>query len=935
MVAEKAYSSIKLEVAYDYNVNTVYFDGIQLYKEEFGNSYTYDSKGNVTAVKDIQGETTKYEYSSNNLTKEILPTGAELTYTYDSYHNVKTATTAEGEVYSFNYDTYGNNTSVSISSGGNTITSTAAYTSDGNRLTSTTNALGDTTTYSYNANTNVLEWVKYPEDTDATKTSYSYDSMYRMTGAAATTNTGTALTVGYTYSDDMLTAIQTGSTTYSLAYGDFALRSSTKIGSRTLASYSYSTDGNHYLTSLDYSNGDSVDYSYDKYGNVTKETYEDGETVSYAYDNNGDLATVTDSATGRKNTYYYDTTGRLMKYEEKGSGHSLLVGYRYDEVNNLTGIVEKISGVERTTTYTYDEDNRVTGSTTGNAGRSYGYDGFGRVSQTTTKAGSSQVKKDTYSYTAQSSTKTSGQISQHVVDAAGYDKTYNYTYDDNGNIVSISDGSNSTTYEYDSANQLVRENNQAGGYTYTWTYNNAGNIQNRKEYAYTTETLGTATDTISYTYGVSAWGDLLTEYDGTTYSYDTIGNLTSDGYYTYTWEHGRELAGMSAMMESWSFEYDANGMRTRRAGRVSTYDYVYNGSQLVKLMADYESLGEIDTLYFTYDVNGTPLTVKYNGEEFYYVTNIQGDVIAILNSSGEAVVSYTYDAWGNILTKTGSLANSLGRSNPLCYRGYVYDRETGLYYVSSRYYDPEIGRFINADDIDYLGADGSPLSYNLFAYCLNNPVNRFDVNGNWSLPNWAKVAIGAVAIAGLAVATVFTGGAAGVIAGAALTGAISGGISGAVSGAVSGAIENGWQGALDGACTGFMAGTLIGGVTGAATSGLSMATGAVKVVGSAQKTGTILHKAASNIEAGKMALNPIKYSKITLNRALNTAGLSGRRMPDVIGIARNGSSKLIEVVSKSQTVKQMTSKCISMVNANPGASYKVVGWAATISRLFS
>ena len=265
---------------------------------------------------------------------------------------------------------------------------------------------------------------------------------------------------------------------------------------------------------------------------------------------------------------------------------------------------------------------------------------------------------------------------------------------------------------------------------------------------------------------------------------------------------------------------------------------------------------------------------------------------------------------------------------------YISPAETGFYYVSSRYYDPEIGRFINADDIDYLGADSIPLSYNLFAYCMNNPVNRFDVNGNLSMPNWLKVTVGVVAIAGLAVATVCTGGAAGVIAGAALTGAISGGISGAVSGAISGALENGWRGVLNGACTGFMTGTLIGGTTGAATAGLSMATGVVKVVGSAQKTGTILHKAASNIEAGKMALNPIKYSKITLNRSLNTAGLSGRRMPDVIGIARNGSSKLIEVVSKSQTVKQMTTKCISMVNANPGASYKVVGWAATISRLF-
>ena len=224
MVAAKAYSSIKIELAYDYNLNTVYFDGIQLYKEEFGNSYTYDN-----------------------------------------YHNVKTATTAEGEVYSFNYDTYGNNTSVSIASGGSTITSTAVYTDDGNRLTSTTNALGDITTYSYNANTNVLEWVKYPEDTDATRTNYTYDSMYRLTSAAATTNTGTALTASYTYSEDTLTSIQTGSTTYSFSYGNFALRSSIQIGSRTLASYTYSTDGNHYLTSLDYGNGDSVDYSYDKY----------------------------------------------------------------------------------------------------------------------------------------------------------------------------------------------------------------------------------------------------------------------------------------------------------------------------------------------------------------------------------------------------------------------------------------------------------------------------------------------------------------------------------------------------------------------------------------------------------------------------------------------------------------------------------------------
>ena len=247
IVAAKAYSSIKIELAYDYNLNTVYFDSIQLYKEEFGNSYTYDGNGNVTAVKDVQGQTTKYEYTNNNLTKEILPTGAALTYTYDDHHNVLTASTAEGDVYSFTYDTYGNNTSVSITDGYQAIESTAEYTSDGNRLTSTTNAMGDTTTYSYNANTNVLEWVKYPKDTSATRTNYTYDSMYRLASAAAATNTGTALTASYTYSDDSLREIKTGSTTYSFSYGNFALRSSIQIGSRTLASYTYSTDGNHYL----------------------------------------------------------------------------------------------------------------------------------------------------------------------------------------------------------------------------------------------------------------------------------------------------------------------------------------------------------------------------------------------------------------------------------------------------------------------------------------------------------------------------------------------------------------------------------------------------------------------------------------------------------------------------------------------------------------
>jgi hypothetical protein len=212
-------------------------------------------------------------------------------------------------------------------------------------------------------------------------------------------------------------------------------------------------------------------------------------------------------------------------------------------------------------------------------------------------------------------------------------------------------------------------------------------------------------------------------------------------------------------------------------------------------------------------------------------------------------------------------------------------------------------------------------------------VNHTDTDGNLSIPNSFKVAVGVVAITALAAVTVCSGGIAGVIAGAALTGAVSGGASGAVIGAVGGAISGGIQGAIDGACSGFMNGTLSGGAAGALTSGFAVASGLVQVIGKAQKTGTLLHRAASNIEAGKMTMQFWKYSKVTLNRALKTAGLNGRRMPDVIGIARNGTSKLIEVVSKSQTYNQMLTKCMSMAAENPGASYKVIDWAAKISRM--
>ena len=189
----------------------------------------------------------------------------------------------------------------------------------------------------------------------------------------------------------------------------------------------------------------------------------------------------------------------------------------------------------------------------------------------------------------------------------------------------------------------------------------------------------------------------------------------------YGYDNTGALATVTKDGVTWTNTYDSDGMRTKRTNGTNTYSYIYNGGSLSQMTVD----GTV--MNFAYDASGTPMAVTYGGATYYYATNIQGDVVAILNASGTAVVTYTYDAWGNILTATGTLASTLGTHNPLRYRGYVYDPETGLYYLQSRYYNPQMGRFICADSLVSTGQ--GLLGNNMFAYCGNNPVARIDASG--------------------------------------------------------------------------------------------------------------------------------------------------------------------------------------------------------------
>lgn len=545
------------------------------------------------------------------------------------------------------------------------------------------------------------------------------------------------------------------------------------MGDRDLADYTYNSR-NGKLSKITYGNGFIVNYVYDELDKIQSIKYNNTVAYQYEYDANGNLCKLIDKTGNRTYQYKYDDQGRLTGFYESISGTNTTSATNiYDEQNRLHLVSYSkdyaltSSSANLTTSYKYDYTDKGNLSkltmTSGNATYTYtpSYDALDRVytsAAVMSTASGSLTNTITYDFTVGSNSNESLQVSDYTSQFGSNKTSYAYTYDANGNITKITLSTGAEyRYVYDDIGQLIREDNTSLSRTYVYTYDNAGNILTKKTYALTAAGSTPSTLYSTYSYGYTdSWGDLLTSYRGVSFTYDEVGNpLTyyNGSSYTFTWENGRQMKTATVGSNTLSFTYNHDGIRTSKTVNGVVHNYTVSGSLILT-----EEWGT-NLVVYLYDNNGAPIGMRYRTSSmaegvfytFWFERNLQGDVVAVYNETGTKVRSYTYDAWGNKTTTihNSSGTNSYAQYNAITYRGYYFDSETNLYYVSSRYYDAKIGRFVNADAIGLLGANEDFASLNLFAYCGNNPVSREDDGGEF----WNFVVGAAVGAAISAVTT--------------------------------------------------------------------------------------------------------------------------------------------------------------------------------------
>ncbi len=681
-------------------------------------------------------------------------------------------------------DSFGNITSNSSFDGVKIIETVSKYTGDGNYLEYEKDADGNKVSYFYDSLNGVLEAVT---DANGNKITYSYDANGKLTQVSA--DNSLTSSAKYVYNNEQLIYIIHNDFAYQLSYDLWNQLSSVVVGKiitnsdgtnefvaeNNIISYKYGSGANRdrilEFTYYNASNITGTTYKYQyKNGNVNKVRINGVIKYEYEYDSFGNLISV--SEINSRTVKYTDNRTDIIDYKTKDTIYSSFT-------NDEGDLIETIGGITYTSKSYNGTYDIATGITTEKSdvattnGKTIGIidtqDWFNRYTESIVKTESADDDgneennftsvKTEYTYPEYDDNKTSNRVESYLntitygTNSKDENRTnfygFAYDYDNNGNIIAeYKQGINGAktlrySYVYDELNQLVRVNDKVANTTYVYDYDGAGNITKKYEYIYTTDEEITAEpeNVILYTYD-EVWKDKLATYNGKEFTYDNIGNpLTFDGT-SFTWS-GRELTTYSKDGKTISFQYDENGLRHRKMvtenGVITEqYDYVWSdGSLISQIYTNYDDeVTTSDTARFIYDSWGTLQGFILNDSETYlYVKNLQGDIIAIVDEKGQTIVEYSYDAWGNVTFSESSLQNMTKAStlcfvSPFTYRGYCYDYDIELYYLQSRYYSAEIGRFINTDDTQIaIATQGEILGANLFAYCNNNPIVNTDRTG--------------------------------------------------------------------------------------------------------------------------------------------------------------------------------------------------------------
>ncbi len=726
--ADAEFKSITLTINNDYRLYDAVFSEFALYynpyndadntensenKEENTNSGTEGGNENTEGGSEgTEGDNENAEGEGENT--ESGDTSAE------KDDPLEDTTTSEMSVTNTTrYDKYGNTTESIVTNGRVSITEKTEYTENRNYMSAVIDALGNKTEYDYDLELGTLDSVTGPT---GGRVEYDYNAVGTLTGINQSVTGlvgGDKLSVNYSYDAGGRTnEITHNNFKYSFVYDPFGVLTEVKVAGNSLVKYNY--DADYQPTSTVYGNSQTIYYTYDNQGQLTgiSTAADSVNRVSFTYDSQGNIVGINDYVNSRFTVVTYDDKNNATTtvYDSLEEGKKAL--HEYKTVDDV--YTETVDGHTYSVTYSYDKDGRLTKAayTIGNntVSKELHYDDLDRTTAEviSAKIGETikQILNTSFAYNDVAGFGTSNQVSVLQNKAEGYKNTIAYEYDANGYITKAGD----VTYSYDEAGQLTRVNDPQYGTT-VYVYDVGGNIKYVKSYDYTVGELGTCLNTVTYGYN-NAWKDLLTNYNGQAITYDGAGNPLNyrDGM-VFSWELGRQLKTLSVGGKTYSYKYNSDNLRTQKTDGTATTDFYWVDGQLT-----YQTDGTND-IYFLYDDNSSPIGFVLNETAYYYVKNLQGDIIAILDSNGNCMVEYTYDAWGKLLNTVDNSAINLGTINPLRYRGYYYDQETGLYYLQSRYYDPTVGRFINADVL----LDTESISgFNLFSYCGSCPIICLD-----------------------------------------------------------------------------------------------------------------------------------------------------------------------------------------------------------------